>query len=66
MCNKSVLENSRTLNPASDYNKNQKMRNKAVDNYPYAFEFVTECYKTYETCYKATDIHPFTIKYVPD
>ena len=42
------------------------MCNKAVDNYPHALEFLSECYKTQKMCNKAADTHPPTIKYVPE
>ena len=34
-------------------------------DYPYALEFVPECYKTQKMCDKALDIYPSTIKLVP-
>ena len=39
------------------------MCNKAVDNYPHALEYVSECYKT---CDKAVDTYPSTTKFVPE
>ena len=42
------------------------MRNKAVENYPYALEFVPECYKTQKLCDKAVSTYPSTIKFVPE
>ena len=39
------------------------MCNKAIDNYPRALEFVSECRKM---CDKTADTHPPTIKYVPE
>ena len=36
LCDKALLENGRTLKSGLDCYKNQEMRNKAVDNYPYA------------------------------
>ena len=42
------------------------MCNKAVDNYPYASEFVPECYENQKMCDKAVNTHPTTIKYVPE
>ena len=42
------------------------MCNKAVDNYPHALEFVTECYKTQNMCDKAVDTYPSTTKFVPE
>ena len=46
MCVKALLENCGTLNSVPDYYKNQEMCNKAVDNYPYALEFVPEFFMT--------------------
>ena len=37
------------------------MCNKAVDNYPHALEFVSECYKTQKMCDKAVNTYPSTI-----
>ena len=39
------------------------MCNKAIDNYPHALEFVSECCKM---CDKTVDTHPPSIKYVPE
>ena len=36
-------ENGGTLKSVPDCCKNQEIRNKGVDNYPYALEFVPEC-----------------------
>ena len=52
MCVKAILENNGTLKSVPDYNKNQEMCNKAVDNYPHALEFVPECYKTKKSVIK--------------
>ena len=41
------------------------MRNKAVDNYAHALEFVPDRYKTQEMGIKAVDNYLSTIKYVP-
>ena len=41
MCDKAILENGETSVP--DCYKNQEMCNKAVNNYPHALEFVSEC-----------------------
>ena len=46
MCDKANLENGGTLNSVLDHCKNQKMCNKAIDNYPHALEFVPESYET--------------------
>ena len=43
---KAILENGGTLKCVPDCFKNQEMYNKALENYPHALEFVTECYKT--------------------
>ena len=42
------------------------MCNKAVDNYPYALEFVPECFMTQKMCDKAVNTYPSTIKFVPE
>ena len=52
MCVKAILENNGTLKSVPDYNKNQEMCNKPVDNYPHALEFVPECYKTKKSVIK--------------
>ena len=46
ICDKAILENGGTLKCVPDYQKKQEMCNKAVDNYPHALEFVSECYET--------------------
>ena len=46
MCDKANLENGGTLKSVPDRCKNQKMCNKAIDNYPHALEFVPEGYET--------------------
>ena len=46
MCDKAILENSRTLKSVPDCYKNQQMCDKTVDNYSHALEFAPECYKT--------------------
>ena len=45
MCDKTILENIGILKYFPDCYKNQEI-SKAVDNYPHALEFVSECYKT--------------------
>ena len=40
MCDKVILENGGMIMFVCDYYKNQKMINKAVDNYALALEFV--------------------------
>ena len=42
------------------------MCNKAVNSYPHALEFVSECYKAQKMCNKAIDTYPPIIKYVPE
>ena len=37
------------------------MCNKAIDNYPHTWEFVTECYKIQEICDKAVNTHSSAI-----
>ena len=49
-----------------DSYKNKERCNKAVNNYPHAFEFVPECYMTRKYCDKVVDTHSTTIKYVPE
>ena len=44
MCDKAILGNGGTLNSVPDCYKNQEMRNKSVDNYPHASEFISKCY----------------------
>ena len=46
MCDKAILENGGTLKSVPGCCKNQKMCNKAIDNYLHASELVPECYKT--------------------
>ena len=53
MFDKAILENDGTWSSVPDCCKNQKMCNKAADNYPHALEFVHECYKTQSMCDKA-------------
>ena len=50
MTDKSILGNGRTIKSFPDCYKNQEMCNRAVDNYPHAFEFVPECSMTQEMC----------------
>ena len=45
MCHKAVLEGDGTLKSVHDCYKNQEMCNKAVDNYPHAWEYAPECCK---------------------
>ena len=66
MCDKAILENGRTLKSVSDCYKNQKMFNKAVNNYPYELEFVPECYQTQNMCDRAVNTYPSTIKFIPE
>ena len=42
------------------------MCNEAVDNYPYALEFVPECFKTQNMCNKAVNTYLSSIKFVPE
>ena len=55
MTDKSILGNGRTMKSFPDCYKNQEMCNRAVDNYPHAFEFVPECSMTQEMCDKAVN-----------
>ena len=69
MCDQTILENGGTLKSVPDCHKNQKMCNKAVDNYHHAlaffffffFFFFFECYKTQKICDKAVKAYPSTI-----
>ena len=40
MCDKAILENGGTLESVPSCYKNQKLSDKAVDNYPYILKFV--------------------------
>ena len=42
------------------------MCNKAVDNYPHALEFFSECFKTQKMCDIAVDTHCPTIKFASE
>ena len=42
------------------------MCNKAVENYPYALEYVSECYKTQKMCDKVVDTFISTKKFEPE
>ena len=42
------------------------MCNKAIENYPHALEYVSECYKTQKVCDKADDTFHSTIKFVTE
>ena len=42
------------------------MCNKAIENYPHALEYVSECYKTQKMCDKADDIFHSTIRFVAE
>ena len=42
------------------------MCNKAVDNYPHALKFVTDCYKIQKMCYIAVNTYPSTMQFVPE
>ena len=41
--------------------KNQKMYNKAVDNYPHVLRIVPNCFRTQKMCNKAVDTDPFPL-----
>ena len=43
MCDKVILENDGMVGFITDCYKNQKMRDKAIDNYSHALEFVPDC-----------------------
>ena len=42
------------------------MCNKAIDNYPHALEFISECFMTEKMCDKAVSVYLSTIKFVPE
>ena len=43
MCESAILKNAGTLKYVPDCYKNQETSNKAVENYPHALEYVSEC-----------------------
>ena len=61
-----IQENAGTLKPVPDCYKNQKMFNKAVDNYLHALEFVSEFYSTQEMCNRAVNRCFFVSDSTPD
>ena len=65
-CFKVFLRNGGTLMFVPDCYKNQKMSNKAADNYAFAIQFVSECYKAQEMCDKNIDACPFVFGSVPE
>ena len=46
MCNEVILENDEMLMFFADCNKNQKLRNKAIDDHAHALKLVLDCQKT--------------------
>ena len=46
--------------------KNQKMCNKAVDNYPHLLEFVPNCFNTQKMCNKTLNTYLSPIPFVTD
>ena len=42
------------------------MCDKAVDNYPHALKFVSECYITQKMCDKAVNTYHSTLQFVPE
>ena len=42
------------------------MCDKAIDNYAYALEFVSDCCKTQKMCNKAANTYPSTMRFVPE
>ena len=69
MCDKAILENEVTFMFVSECYKNQKMCNKAVDNY--ALEFISEWYKSnkisaIKKCDKAVGIYPSEMQFGPE
>ena len=66
MCDKATLENGETLKSVPDCCKNQKLYNKAVDNYACASEFIPDCYKAQEICNEAVNTSSSAIQFVPE
>ena len=66
MCGKGILENGGALNSVLDCYKNQRLCDKAVDNYTHGLKFVPGCYKTQKMRDKAVDTHRSTIRFVAE
>ena len=66
MCDKVILENGEKLMFLKYYwlLQNQKLCNKAVDNYPCVLEFVSDCFKDQKVCNKAVDTYPSAMQFV--
>ena len=65
LCDKVILENNITLN-SSWLLQNQKMYNKAVENYAHALVFAPYSYKSQKMYKKSVDSYPVAIKLVPE
>ena len=61
-----MLENGVTFKFVPDCYKNRKMRNKAVDNYPHALEFVPDWNMTQNMFPKVVSTNLSTNEYVSD
>ena len=48
----------------SNCNKNQKLCNEAVDNYPHVLEVFPDCFKTQKMCKKSVNTYNFAIDFV--
>ena len=64
MYDKTILENGGTFKYVPEFYKNQKICNKAGDNYLHALEFVPEYSKIQKMCDKAVNIYPSTMKFL--
>ena len=58
-----MLENGGRLESVPYCYEDQKMCNKAVDNYTHALKLVANCYKTQEMCDKPVNTYPSTIQF---
>ena len=59
---KVIIENCGMLGFISAYYKDQKMCNKAGNNYSHALIIVSNCYKTQKMCSVAVDTYPSAIQ----
>ena len=66
MCDEAILENGGTLESAPDYYKNQKISNRALDNFAHPLECTPDCFETQKVCKKAVNTYHSTIQFVPE
>ena len=66
MCSIVTLEKGGMLIFVPDCYKNQKMCNKAVDNYPHELEYFPHCFKTQKMCNKAVDTYLSAMQFFPE